>query len=148
MNIEWKCKAFDELLPIELYKIMQLRSAVFVVEQNCIFQEADNKDEGCMHFMGFINDELAAYTRLSPPGYIYDEMSIGRVVTSPAHRSKGLGKELMQRSIDLCRLYFGNGAIKIGAQYYLINFYQSLGFKIIDEIYLEDGIEHVHMLLD
>lgn len=148
MNIEWKCKAFAELLPIELYKIMQLRNAVFVVEQNCVFQDADDKDDGCLHFMGFINDELAAYTRLSPPGYIYDEMSIGRVVTSPAHRSKGLGKELMQRSITLCRSYFGNGTIKIGAQYYLINFYQSLGFKIIDEIYLEDGIEHVHMLLD
>ena len=105
MNIHWYAKAFNDLLPEELYKIMQLRSEVFVVEQNCVFLDADNKDEGCMHFMGFINDELAAYTRLVPPGYIYNEMSIGRVVTSPKHRSKGLGKELMLRSIDVCKQF-------------------------------------------
>ena len=126
---------------------MQLRNEVFVVEQNCVFQDADDKDEGCLHFMGFTNDELAAYTRLAPPGYIYKEMSIGRVVTSPKHRSKGLGKELMQRSIDLCKHYFGDGRIKIGAQCYLLKFYESFGFKIIGERYDEDGIEHVHMMI-
>ena len=146
MNIQWQCKAFNDLSPHELYKILQLRNAVFVVEQNCVFQDADNKDEGCLHLMGFINDELVAYTRLSPPNYIYKEVSIGRVVTSPAHRSKGLGKELMQRSIDECKKHFGNGAIKIGAQYHLVKFYESLGFKMIGEKYLEDGIEPVHMI--
>ncbi len=148
MNIHWYCKPFNDLLPQELYKIMQLRNEVFVVEQNCVFQDADNKDEGCLHFMGFVNDELAAYTRLAPPGYIYKEVSIGRVVTSPAHRNKGLGRELMQRSIDLCKHYFGDGPIKIGAQCYLLKFYESFGFKIIGERYDEDGIEHVHMLLE
>lgn len=148
MSIQWYYKPFNELSPLELYKIMQLRIEVFIVEQNCIFQDADNKDEGCLHFMGFINNELAAYTRLSAPGYIYNEMSIGRVITSPKHRSKGLGKELMQRSIGLCRKCFGDGAIKIGAQCYLLKFYQSLGFKVIGERYDEDGIEHVHMLLE
>jgi ElaA protein len=147
MNIHWYCKEFNDLSPVELYKIMQLRNEVFVVEQNCVFQDADNKDEGCLHFMGFSGDELVAYTRLVPPGYIYDEMSIGRVVTSPKRRSRGLGKVLMQRSIELCRVYFGDGLIKIGAQFYLVKFYSSLGFKIIGEKYLEDGIEHVHMLL-
>jgi len=147
MNIHWHCKSFGNLLPKELYKILQLRSEVFVVEQNCIFLDMDSKDEGCLHFMGFVNDELAAYTRLVPPGYIYEEMSIGRVVTSPKHRSKGLGKELMQRSIELCKHYFGDGNIKIGAQCYLLKFYESLGFKIIGERYDEDGIEHVHMML-
>jgi ElaA protein len=147
MNIQWYCKAFNNLLPLELYKIMQLRNEVFVVEQNCVFQDADNKDEGCLHFMGFANDVLIAYTRLSPPKYIYEEASIGRVVTSPAYRSKGLGKELMQRSIDACKNYFGDGPIKIGAQCYLLKFYESFGFKIIGEKYDEDGIEHVHMLL-
>jgi len=147
MNIDWHCKKFGELSPQELYKILQLRSEVFVVEQNCIFLDMDSKDEGCLHFMGFVNDELAAYTRLVPPGYIYEEMSIGRVVTSPKHRSKGLGKELMQRSIELCKHYFGDGNIKIGAQCYLLKFYESLGFKIIGERYDEDGIEHVHMML-
>ena len=147
MNIQWYCKAFTDLSPHELYKIMQLRNEVFVVEQNCVFQDADNKDEGCLHFMGFINDALIAYTRLSRQGYIYKEVSIGRVVTSPQYRSKGLGKELMQRSIDACKLNFGNTSIKIGAQYHLVKFYEGFGFKIIGEKYLEDGIEHVHMLM-
>jgi ElaA protein len=148
MNIKWHYKAFNELSPPEIYKILQLRSEVFVVEQNCVFLDMDNKDEGCLHLMGFVNDELAAYTRLAPPGYIYEEMSIGRVVTSHKHRSKGLGKELMQYSIALCRQHFGDGPITIGAQYYLLKFYTSLGFKVISDIYLEDGIEHVYMMLD
>ncbi|MEP6465997.1 MAG: GNAT family N-acetyltransferase [Parafilimonas sp.] len=131
---------------LELYKILQLRSEVFVVEQNCVFLDMDNKDEGSLHFMGFENDALIAYTRLVPPKYIYKEMSVGRVVTSPKHRSKGLGKELMQRSIDLCKQHFGDGPIKIGAQYHLVKFYKSFGFKIIGEKYDEDGIEHVHMM--
>jgi ElaA protein len=147
MNIQWHCKAFNNLSALELYKILQLRSEVFVVEQNCIFLDMDNKDEGCLHFMGFVNDVLIAYTRLAPPGYIYEEASIGRVVTSPAHRSKGLGKQLMQQSIDLCKHNFGDGPIKIGAQCYLLKFYESFGFKIIGERYDEDGIEHVHMVL-
>ena len=146
MNIEWRCKTFNDLSPIEMYKILQLRSEVFVVEQNCVFLDMDNKDDGSLHFAGYVNNDIAAYTRLVPPGYIYEEMSIGRVVTSPKHRSKGLGKELMQRSIELCKHYFGDGNIKIGAQCYLLKFYESLGFKIIGERYDEDGIEHVHMM--
>ena len=148
MDIQWQCKPFNELSPHELYKILQLRIAVFVVEQNCVFQDADDKDEGCLHFMGFSGGELAAYTRLAPPGYIYNQASIGRVVTSPRHRSKGLGRELMQYSIEACRRAFGHDPIKIGAQYHLVQFYASLGFHISGEKYLEDGIEHVHMLLD
>jgi ElaA protein len=148
MNIDWVCREFADLSPHELYEILRLRSEVFVVEQNCVFLDMDNKDEGCLHFMGFVGAKLAAYTRLVPPGHIYDEMSIGRVVTSPKHRNKGLGKELMQRSIDECRNYFGEGDIKIGAQCYLLKFYKSLGFKVSGERYLEDGIEHVHMLLE
>jgi len=147
MTIRWVCKAFTDLLPHELYKILHLRSEVFVVEQNCVFLDMDDKDEGSLHFMGFAGDELAAYTRLVPPGYIYEEASIGRVVTSPRHRSKGFGKELMQRSIETCRMYFGSGPIKIGAQYYLLKFYTSLGFENMNDLYLEDGIEHVHMIL-
>jgi ElaA protein len=148
MDIKWQCKPFNELSPHELYKILQLRNAVFVVEQNCVFQDADDKDEGCLHLMGFSGRELAAYTRLVPPGYIYEEASIGRVVISPAHRNKGLGIELMRRSTETCRSVFGDGAIRIGAQYYLVSFYSSLGFTIAGEKYFEDGIEHVHMLLN
>lgn len=147
MNIEWYCKSFNNLAPAELYQIMRLRNEVFVVEQNCVFQDADNKDQGCMHFIGWVDTALVAYTRLSPPGYIYNEMSVGRVVTSPAYRGKGIGYELMQQSIKQCRKIFGDGAIKIGAQYHLKKFYASFGFKQVSDIYLEDGIEHIYMLL-
>lgn len=148
MNIDWVCKAFDDLSPNQLYQIMRLRSDVFVVEQNCVFLDADNKDQGCLHLMGFYKDELAAYTRLVPPGYIYNEASIGRVVTSKIVRGKGTGFELMEKSIELCRKNFHTETIKIGAQYYLKKFYESFGFKQISDIYLEDGIEHFYMLLD
>ncbi len=127
---------------------MRLRNEVFVVEQNCVFQDADNKDQGCLHLMGCVNDELVAYTRLAPAGYIYTELSIGRVITSPAHRGKGLGYALMQQSIEQCRKLFGNTAIKIGAQYHLKKFYASFGFRQVSDIYLEDGIKHIYMLLD
>ena len=147
MNIHWHCKNFNALTPHELYEIIRLRNEVFVVEQNCVFQDADNKDQECFHLMGWVNGALAAYTRLAPPGYIYAEASIGRVVTSPAFRKKGIGYELMKKSIEECKKIFGSGAIKIGAQFYLKDFYASFGFKQISDIYLEDGIEHIYMLL-
>ncbi len=148
MNINWYSKAFNNLEPGELYQVMRLRSEVFVVEQNCVFLDADNKDQQCRHFMGWIENDLVAYTRLVPPGYIYNEASIGRVVTSPAYRKNKIGYALMEKSIEQCRKYFGSAAIKIGAQYYLKNFYASLGFKQVSDIYLEDRIEHIYMLLD
>lgn len=148
MNINWYGKYFSNLTPDELYQVMRLRSEVFVVEQNCVFLDADNKDQQCLHFMGWIENDLVAYTRLAPPGYIYDEPSIGRVVTAPAYRKNKIGYALMGKSISQCRKLFGNAAIKIGAQLYLKNFYASLGFKQISDIYLEDGIEHIYMLLE
>ena len=148
MNINWYCKAFNNLAPSELYQVMRLRSEVFVVEQNCVFLDADNKDEQCLHFMGWIEKDLVAYTRIAPPGYIYEEPSIGRVVTSPAYRRNKIGYVLMEKSIEQCRKAFGDAPIKIGAQYYLKNFYASFGFKQISDIYLEDGIKHIYMLLD
>ncbi len=147
MNINWYCKAFNNLAPSELYQVMRLRSEVFVVEQNCVFLDADNKDEQCLHFMGWIEKDLVAYTRIAPPGYIYEEPSIGRVVTSPAYRRNKIGYVLMEKSIEQCKKVFGNAPIKIGAQYYLKNFYASFGFKQISDIYLEDGIGHIYMLL-
>lgn len=148
MNIRWQCKSFKNLTPDELYQIIRLRNEVFVVEQNCVFQDADNKDQQCFHLMGWMENDLAAYTRLAPPGYIYNEISIGRVVASPKYRRNKIGSVLMKKSIDECRQIFGAGAIKIGAQFYLKNFYASFGFKQISDIYLEDGIEHIYMLLE
>src|SRR6187549_911569 len=97
--MKWMLVKFDDLSALELYKIMQLRNEVFVVEQNCVYQDADDKDPKGFHFMGWDNDNLVAYTRLLPPGVSYAEPSIGRVVTSPAARKTGIGRELMVRSI-------------------------------------------------
>lgn len=145
MQIHWVLKKFDDLKPHELYAILQLRNEVFVVEQNCVFQDADDKDGGCYHLMGWQEGRLAAYTRLVPPGHIYKEASIGRVVTAPFSRKKGAGKELMQKSLEILYGLFGNLPVKIGAQLYLKRFYESFGFKQISDVYLEDGIEHIYM---
>ena len=145
--ITWICKPFDRLSADELYAILQLRSAVFVVEQNCVFQDADNKDQPSFHLMGWQDAALVAYTRLVPPGIAYDEASIGRVVTAITARGSGTGRMLMQRSIDECRKLFGEGVIRIGAQLYLKEFYTSLGFIPTGGIYPEDGIDHIQMLL-
>jgi len=143
--MNWVCKKFDELSIIELYAIIRLRNEVFVVEQNCVFQDADNKDQDCYHLMGWKEDYLAAYTRIMPAGLIYKETSLGRVVTSINIRRSGIGKELMEKSMDYIYKLFGNVPIRIGAQLYLKHFYEELSFKQSSDIYLEDGIEHIEM---
>jgi ElaA protein len=145
--INWILKKFDDLTPHELYAIHQLRNEVFVLEQNCVYQDADNKDQQSFHFMGWLNNKLIAYTRILPKGVVYpDYVSIGRVVTSPSARKNGAGRELMQQSIEQVNKLFGNTLIKIGAQLYLKKFYSSFGFQPTSEIYLEDGIEHIEMI--
>ena len=145
--MKWVLKKFDELTPYELYSILQLRNEVFVVEQNCVYQDADNKDQASYHFTGWKNDKLIAYTRLLPKGVAYnDYVSIGRVVTSPSERGNGIGKELIQRSIEQLNNLFESVSIKIGAQIYLKKFYSEFGFQQTSDIYLEDGIEHTEMI--
>ncbi len=147
MSVSWNCKPFNELKPSELYAILQLRNEVFVVEQNCVFQDADNKDIYAFHLMGWSGEQLVAYTRLLPKEISYKHASIGRVVTSPKARGAGLGKELMRESIDTLYNIWGKQPIYIGAQLYLKTFYESLGFQQTSAIYLEDGIEHIEMAL-
>lgn len=147
MEINWHLRRFEELTVHELYQLLRLRSEVFVVEQHCVFLDMDNKDQGCWHLLGWQGDLLAASTRLVPPGYIYDEISIGRVVNSPSLRGMGIGRQLMQQSIHACYELFGRKPIRIGAQLYLEKFYGTLGFSRVGEVYLEDGIEHVEMLM-
>lgn len=144
--IQFECRHFNDLTPHQLYEIIKLRNEVFVVEQNCVFQDADDKDQQSFHFMGWVNDELAGYTRLLKPALAYEEMSIGRVVTSPKHRRSGFGRELMAASIKKCYDLFGKDDIKIGAQLYLKTFYESFGFNQVGEGYLEDGIPHIYMI--
>lgn len=143
------CLPFDALSAPVLYEILALRQEVFVVEQNCPYQDCDGKDLQSWHLMG--RDEsgkLLCYTRLLPKGLAYpDHASIGRVVSSPSARGMGLGKTLMVESIKMCRQLFDNQDIKIGAQTYLLQFYVSFGFQSTGEEYLEDGIPHTKMIL-
>lgn len=147
LKINWTIKAFDELTNHELYKILQLRSAIFVVEQQCCYQDMDNKDFHAHHFMGWLGEELVAYTRLFDRGIAYEqEASIGRVIVANHARKYGLGRELMELSIQKVEQLFGIHTIKIGAQFYLKRFYESLGFQQISDVYMEDDIPHVYMI--
>jgi ElaA protein len=146
MKIDWQIKRFGELTPYELYDIMRLRNEVFVVEQNCVFQDADNKDQTSWHLSGKNEKgELIAYCRILPAGISYEEASIGRVVSAKLARGTGAGKKLMEKAIIFIREQLGDGPIKIGAQLYLKRFYERFGFVQTSGIYLEDGIEHIEM---
>ena len=147
--IQFTCLTFDELSPQTLYEILALRQEVFVVEQNCPYQDCDGKDLQSWHLMGRnASGQLICYTRLLPKGLAYPEyVSIGRVVSAPSARGTGAGKILMQESIRMCRQLFGNQSIKIGAQSYLLKFYEGFGFQSTGAEYLEDGIPHTKMIL-
>jgi ElaA protein len=143
--VNWTIKRFDELTSNELYAILQLRNEVFIVEQNCIYNDIDGKDQPAWHLMANVDDKLVAYTRILPPGISYTDPAIGRVVTSSSKRRSGLGRELMKRSIEACEKLFGRISISLSAQVYLQSFYESLGFIVVGEEYLDDGIPHIKM---
>lgn len=144
--LDIKVKNFDELTSLELYNLLQLRSEVFVVEQDCVYQDLDGKDEKAIHIIGFKNDKIVAYTRIFKPGYYFEESSIGRVVVAANERKYKYGYDIMKASIKAIKDHFNQTEIKISAQVYLDKFYTNLGFKAIGEEYLEDGIPHVAML--
>lgn len=145
--MEFRTKKFKDLSLQELYRILQLRAEVFVVEQDCVYQDLDNKDQNSFHVIGWIDNQIEAYTRVIPPGDSYEGFaSIGRVITSMKVRKHGHGKDLVNYSIKLCNEQFPNHQIKIGAQTYLLKFYNDLGFESIGEEYLEDGIPHILMI--
>jgi len=146
--MNWITKSFYTLTTDELYQILRLRSEIFVVEQNCVYQDMDDKDQLAFHFFCIKNSKIIAYTRLFKPGDYYTEAAIGRVVVSNFERGYGLGHELIKNSILKTNELFGKKSIKIGAQTYLKSFYESHGFKKISKEYLEDGIPHIHMLLN
>lgn len=139
-------KTFNNLSPNELYQIMRLRIEVFVIEQQCFYQDADNKDQHSHHLMIWKGETLAAYARILPAGLSFPEVSIGRVITSPEVRGSGAGKILMRLAIEKARALYGNVAIRIGAQSYAKVFYSSLGFVATDIEYIEDDIPHIEMV--
>ena len=147
--MKFTCKQFDQLTLSELYDLMVLRQKVFVVEQNCPYLDADGKDRAAWHLTG--RDEkgqLIAYARLLPKGVAYKEYpSLGRVVTAPGVRGRGVGRQLMEQTLQWMEKLFPNEDVKISAQCYLEKFYKNLGFQITGKQYLEDGIPHFPMIL-
>ena len=141
-------KTFSELNTEELYQILRLRSEVFVVEQDCVYQDIDNKDQKAIHLYFKENDEILAYTRIFKAGYYYENPSIGRVVVSKKNRGKDVGKKIMIDSIEYIKQNMKGKKIELSAQKYLDKFYKDLGFYKTGEDYLEDGIPHQRMLYD
>lgn len=144
--ITFSIKRFSELTVHELYSIIKLRQDIFVIEQQCIYEDCDGKDIESLHVLGLYDSEIVAYCRILPKGLSYDSYcAIGRVLTSATSRKNGFGRQLMIHAIDYCETHFKEN-IKISAQHHLEPFYQSLGFDTISEVYLEDDIPHVAMV--
>ncbi len=142
-----RVKNWGELNTDELYSLLQLRQEVFIIEQNCVYQDLDQHDTNSIHILGYSDTTLVAYSRVLPPNELYAQASIGRVAISKEHRGKNLGRELMDYTLELCGELFGKDAqIKIMAQYYLVPFYESLGFEVISNKFWDDEIAHYYML--
>jgi len=139
-------KSFSELTTNELYSILQLRSEVFVVEQDCVYQDIDFKDQQALHVIGLKNDKVIAYARIFKPGDYFEKASIGRVVVFKKERINSYGHTILKASVKAIKDYYNETTIKISAQTYLKKFYQSHNFKQIGEAYLEDGIPHIAMI--
>ena len=145
MPIKWVTKKFDVLSVIELYQILRLRSEIFVVEQNCVYQDLDNKDQKALHLFGEYDGKIIAYSRLFKAGDYFDCSSIGRVVVAANYRDKKFGHELIKQGIAEIRNHFNEENITISAQLYLKKFYETHGFIQTSEMYLEDDIPHIEM---
>ena len=139
-------KSFNELSIHELYEILELRSEVFVVEQDCAYQDVDGEDQEALHLLGYESNILAAYARIFPPGTYLDKACVGRVVVKDTHRGKALGVQLMKAAIEIALKKFETPVIALSAQTYLTKFYKDLGFQPEGEEYLEDGIPHILMV--
>ena len=151
-EIVWSCLRFNELSTEDLYRLLQLRAEVFVVEQGCAYQDVDGYDHEALHVMGHLSGtdeaQLVSYSRLLPPGTKYEGASIGRVITKKSIRGCGVGKALMLSSLAFCRQHWTGKAITISAQAYLQKFYIELGFETVSEPYDEDRIPHIRMQLN
>ncbi|MCL6274240.1 GNAT family N-acetyltransferase [Muricauda sp. 2012CJ35-5] len=143
--MEIQIKTFEQLSTTELYQLLELRSAVFVVEQECVYQDLDGKDQKAIHVLGIKNEKLVAYTRMFGPGDYFENSSIGRVVVAEDQRQFGYGKVIMEASLKDLERRFPETPIELSAQTYLLKFYNSLGFTEFGEEYLEDGIPHIRM---
>ena len=148
MVIKWKIKRFDELSNSELYVMLKLRNEVFIVEQNCVYQDIDGKDEKALHLLGFYDGAIVAYARVFKSGDYFENAAIGRVVVSKKYRNKKWGHAIIRGSIAVIQDYFGETKITISAQLHLKTFYEQNDFTQTSEPYLEDGIPHIEMRLN
>ncbi len=144
--MEWFCKTYNELSLDEFHDLIALRIEVFVVEQDCPYQELDGKDKISIHVFATDNNQMVATTRIVPPGISYEEPSIGRVVVAKSHRGTGLGHKLMRKTMEVLMARFGHVPVRISAQEHLIDYYNHHEFRTVSEMYLEDNIPHVQML--
>ncbi len=146
LMLEISVKTFGELNTTELYQLLQLRSEIFVVEQDCVYQDLDGKDQKALHIMGAKNNQFVAYTRIFKAGDYLEQACIGRVLVKDGERKHGYGVDIMKASIRAVEENFNESSITISAQTYLIRFYNSMGFQEVGEEYLEDGISHMMMV--
>ena len=146
MKFRWECKSFNDLSADQMYTILCVRQEVFVLEQECLYLDADGKDRKSLHLMGFDGDELVAYARIVEPGVSYAEVSMGRILTTKNARGTGAGIELMEEGLREIESRYGKVPVRISAQTYLLKFYQKFGFESTGKEYLEDEIPHTEML--
>jgi ElaA protein len=147
MKLRWDWQSWQTLTPDALYALLRLRSAIFVVEQDCVFPDMDGRDPACEHLCGWnAAGDLVAYLRLVPPGVRTPEVSLGRVVVAQPARGLGLGREIMREGLKHCATRYPGKPVKVSAQQHLETFYGSLGFARVGEMYMEDGIPHVDMV--
>lgn len=144
--MKWQLKKFEELNINEIYEILSTRSEVFVVEQKCPYQDIDFKDKNSYHLFAQEEGKIVAYLRILEKGISYEEISIGRVLITKDYRGKGISREMMLKAIDFIENNLNENKIKISAQAYLTNFYKSVGFIEVSEVYLEDDIPHIDMV--
>ena len=151
-SASWQFSRFRDLTVDDLYAIVRLREAVFIIEQNCPYPDADGRDPLAWHLLGWRDGpdgkELVAYARIFEPGIRYQQASIGRIVTAPPVRKTGLGRQLMVEALERAEKLAPGQQIKIAAQRRLENFYKGYGFETVSAPYEEDGIMHVDMLRD
>ncbi len=146
MKLDFKWSRIENLSSLELFTIIKARESVFVVEQQCSYQETDDMDLHSWHLAVSIDSQFAAYVRVVDPGIKYQQPSIGRVMTISRFRNLKIGRSLMNEAIRFTEKQYPQMGIKIGAQVYLKNFYESLGFEPVSEPYDEDGIPHIDMV--
>ena len=147
-SMDWFLKEFDELSPDELYGILKLRAEVFVVEQDCVYNDLDDRDQMALHLFLKDGDEIIAVSRILPENVAFDDMAIGRLIVKENYRGRGIATEIMKKAIDYIVNDLKKDRIRLSGQAYLVKFYEGLGFVKVSDVYLEDGIDHFEFLYE